>query len=68
MFAGIVQNEHTISCLALIAFGVREFATVNKIFTVLNICVILFVIILGLTQANPENWALTPERIHEILA
>lgn len=51
---------------ALIAFGVKEFATVNKIFTVLNIGVICFVVIAGLTQADLHNWNLTPEEIVNI--
>ena len=50
--------------LALIAFGVKEFATVNKIFTVLNVFVILFVIIAGLTVADIHNWYWTPEEIY----
>ncbi|XP_002129428.2 high affinity cationic amino acid transporter 1-like [Ciona intestinalis] len=50
---------------ALIAFGVKEFAMVNKIFTVLNIGVILFVVIAGMTQADLHNWAWTFEEIQE---
>uniref|UniRef100_F7A6E1 Cationic amino acid transporter C-terminal domain-containing protein n=1 Tax=Ciona intestinalis TaxID=7719 RepID=F7A6E1_CIOIN len=46
---------------ALIAFGVKEFAMVNKIFTVLNIGVILFVVIAGMTKADFHNWAWTFE-------
>jgi len=49
---------------ALIAFGVKEFATVNKIFTVLNVFVIIFVIIAGLTKADLHNWGWTPEEIY----
>ena len=52
---------------ALIAFGAREFATVNKVFTVLNIGVIVFVIIAGLSKADIYNWAWTPEKIKEYL-
>ena len=46
----------------------REFAFVNKVFTVLNIVVILFVVIAGLTKADLHNWALTPEDIQSLLA
>ena len=49
---------------ALIAFGVKEFATVNKIFTVLNVFVIIFVIIAGLTKADFHNWSWSPEEIY----
>uniref|UniRef100_H2ZMR9 Uncharacterized protein n=1 Tax=Ciona savignyi TaxID=51511 RepID=H2ZMR9_CIOSA len=50
---------------ALIAFGVKEFALVNKVFTVLNIGVILFVVIAGLTQADIHNWNWTTDEIHD---
>merc|ERR1712002_1292454 len=43
----------------LIAFGVKEFALVNKVFTFLNVCVIIFVIVAGFTQANLSNWQLS---------
>jgi len=51
----------------LIAFGVKEFALVNKIFTCLNVCVILFVVILGYTTADLHNWQWTPEEIQEYM-
>jgi len=50
---------------ALIAFGVKEFAFVNKIFTVLNVFVILFVVIAGYTKADIHNWSWTEEEIKE---
>jgi len=40
----------------LIAFGVEEFTIVNKLFTVLNVIVLVFIIITGLTQADFKNW------------
>lgn len=49
----------------LIAFGVKEFAIVNKIFTCLNVLVILFVVITGLTVADIHNWQWTEEEIIE---
>jgi len=53
----------------LIAFGVKEFALVNKVFTFLNVCVIVFVIVVGFTQANLKNWQLTRTAIeNEILS
>ncbi len=51
----------------LIAFGVKEFAIVNKIFTCLNVLVILFVVITGLTVADIHNWQWTEKEIAEYM-
>lgn len=40
--------------------GVKESSFLNKIFTLLNIVVLLFIFITGLTRANKGNWYLTP--------
>lgn len=40
------------------AFGARESAMVNNIFTMTNVSVVLFVIIAGSFKANPANWNL----------
>ncbi|NXH44127.1 CTR3 protein, partial [Dicaeum eximium] len=45
----------------LLAFGVSESALVNKIFTAVNLLVLLFVIIAGLINADIKNWQLTEE-------
>ncbi|XP_031427452.1 cationic amino acid transporter 2 family protein [Clupea harengus] len=47
----------------ILAFGVRESAIVNKIFTAVNILVLIFVIISGFIKGDLENWSLTPEFI-----
>lgn len=43
--------------------GVKESSFLNKIFTALNILVLLFIFITGLTRANINNWKLTPNVI-----
>ena len=48
-----------LTCLSfavLMIVGVKESATANKLFTVLNIAVLGFLIITGATKANFGNW------------
>lgn len=40
--------------------GVKESTFLNKIFTVLNVVVIVFIFVAGLTKANKANWYLAP--------
>ncbi|XP_062845288.1 cationic amino acid transporter 2 family protein [Trichomycterus rosablanca] len=47
----------------VLAFGVKESAWVNKIFTGVNILVLLFVIISGFIKGDIKNWQLTEEDI-----
>ncbi|XP_076867625.1 cationic amino acid transporter 2 [Brachyhypopomus gauderio] len=47
----------------ILAFGVKESAIVNKIFTAVNVVVLLFVIIAGFIKGDIGNWQLTEEDI-----
>ncbi|XP_066509012.1 cationic amino acid transporter 2 family protein [Hoplias malabaricus] len=47
----------------ILAFGVKESATVNKLFTGVNVLVLVFVIIAGFIKGDIKNWQLTEEDI-----
>ncbi|KAK5609603.1 hypothetical protein CRENBAI_003341 [Crenichthys baileyi] len=47
----------------LLAFGVKESAMVNKVFTCINVLVLLFMVVSGLVKGTLRNWQLDPEEI-----
>lgn len=47
----------------LLAFGVKESAVVNKVFTCINVLVLMFVVVSGLIKGTLNNWNLKPEEI-----
>ncbi|XP_061754560.1 high affinity cationic amino acid transporter 1 [Nerophis ophidion] len=52
-----------ITLTGLLAFGVKESAIVNKVFTCINILVLLFMVISGLVKGTMKNWYLDPDEI-----
>ena len=50
----------------LLAAGAKEFAIVNKLFTGINIGVIIFVLVAGMFQIDFHNWSLSPEEVFDI--
>ncbi|XP_053500479.1 high affinity cationic amino acid transporter 1 [Ictalurus furcatus] len=47
----------------LLAFGVKESAMVNKIFTCVNVLVLLFMVVSSLVKGTLKNWQLNPDEI-----
>ncbi|XP_041864237.1 high affinity cationic amino acid transporter 1 isoform X2 [Melanotaenia boesemani] len=59
MFAVLI----IVTLTGLLAFGVKESAMVNKVFTCVNVLVLLFMVVSGLVKGTLKNWQLDPEEI-----
>jgi amino acid transporter len=50
----------TIFLSVILSYGVQESTRFNNVFTVLNLVVVCFVMVVGFSQANPQNWSKSP--------
>lgn len=55
--------NYVLFAVGLLAFGVKESAMVNKVFTCINVLVLLFMVVSGLVKGTLKNWQLDPDEI-----
>lgn len=57
---GFIIDLKCINQLALMVVGVKESSLLNKLFTALNILVILFIVAFGASKLDIKNWQIKP--------
>ncbi|KAJ3589176.1 hypothetical protein NHX12_010024 [Muraenolepis orangiensis] len=50
----------------LLAFGAKESAMVNRVFTCINVLVLLFMVVSGLVKGTLKNWQIDPQQVLNI--
>lgn len=57
------SNYNERNFIVALALGARESASLNNVFTIVNVSVVLYVIICGAFKADPKNWSIPEEDV-----
>ncbi|KAH1003340.1 hypothetical protein HUJ05_011264 [Dendroctonus ponderosae] len=60
-YADIFSLVLSIIFAVALAFGAKESSLVNNVFTLVNICIVLLVIVSGIFKSDPNNWSRTAQ-------
>jgi amino acid transporter len=45
----------------MLCFGVKESTAFNSVFTIFNCTIVIFVVVMGILNADFANWTISPE-------